>query len=649
MATIKTAISLYDGMSRPLQAMSRGVSTLVNVMETAQGTFDHSFDPTVLQQVREDIAEATVAFDQMEQQINQTDSAQDRFNSSIREGSTAAGGLLGQIKNIAVAMGGLTAVKKLVELSDDMSSTTARLNLIVDDGGSVEALEAKIMDSAQRSRASYLTTAKAVSQMGLMAGDAFANNDELIAFTEILNKQFAIAGTDATGAEAATLQLTQALASGVLRGEELNSVFEQAPNVIQSIADYLGVPLGEIRSMAAEGQITADIVKNAMFAAADEVNAKFETIPITWEQLGTTVANTLLQTFDPVIQAIGRGAQFIYDNWATLEPIFWGLAAAVGAYAVALGVQTAATWIANGAAKAFFTTLLSNPLFWIALAVGVVVGAIYKWVQSVGGLQVAWLICCNALLTAWDWVKIGFFTGIYWVLDLWDKLKLGIMSAGVAIQNFMGDMKAGVLMILQNMVNSAIGIINDFISVLNTLPGVSIDLIAEVTFGTTAQLENAAAQAARNADLEAYRSEIESNIANRDAALEQMKSDARAATAEREANIAAVQAEALAQQSGADSMGLETTWDGIYSNTADTAENTANACDALTYAEEDLAYMRDIAEREAINRFTTAEIHVDMGGVTNNLASGMDLDGVLDAFGERLAEEIEVHMEGVSA
>ena len=251
MATIRTTLALYDGVTGPLKAMCRGMNALINTMDSVKDTFGDSFDPTVLQQIREDLAEATVGFDQMEQNIRQADKAQSKFNNTIQEGSSAAGGMLSQIKKIAVAVGGLATVKKLVDLSDDLSSTKARLNLIVDDGGSVTELEQKIMASAQRSRASYLTTAKAISQMGLMAGDAFANNDELIAFTETLNKAFVNVGAGTQQIEAATLQLTQAMASGVLRGEELNSVFENAQPVIQAIADYLGEPIGKIRTLAA--------------------------------------------------------------------------------------------------------------------------------------------------------------------------------------------------------------------------------------------------------------------------------------------------------------------------------------------------------------------------------------------------------------
>ena len=269
MATIKTAIQIYDGMTRPLQAMHRATSILINSFETMQRVSSNAVDTSAIQDAREELARAETAFNQIEQEIQHADRAQERFNDSMREGSNTANSLWGKIKGAAAALGIGTVVKELVNLSDTMASNKARLSMIVDDGGSVADLEKKIMASAQRSRASYLTTAQAVSQMGLMAGDAFSSNDELIAFTETLNKQFVIAGTNAAGVEAATLQLTQAMASGVLRGEELNSVFEQAPNVIQSIADYLEVPLGQIRNMAAEGLITADIVKHALLYEAD--------------------------------------------------------------------------------------------------------------------------------------------------------------------------------------------------------------------------------------------------------------------------------------------------------------------------------------------------------------------------------------------
>lgn len=561
-----------------------------------------------------------------------------------------------RVKSVWSKMGGLIrsamaafSAKKIVELADSMTTTRARLDLMNDGLQTTAELQDMIMASANRSRASYQATADAVSKMGIMAKDAFNSNEELIAFSELINKQFTIAGTSAAGIDAAMLQLTQAMSSGVLRGEELNSVFEQAPTIIQTIADYLGVPIGKIREMAAEGQITSTIVKNAMLAlaSADKINAKFEQMPMTFSQVWTIAKNVILEAFTPVLTMIGQGAQWIYDNWSTIAPIFWGLAAAVLGYALALGIQTAATWIANGAAQAFFTTLLTNPLFWIALAIGVVVAAIYKWVQSVGGIKVAWLIACNAILTAWSWVKIGFMTGVYWVMNLFNRLQLTFATVSMNIQNFCGDMKAGVLTILQNMVNGAIDIINGFINTLNKIPGVNIGLIDQVTFGTTAQLENEAAKQARAADLAAYQDQINQQIADRDAALDSMKAQARAETAQREAEIAAARAESAAAGSGS----TEPDWAAYSTGTGDIGNvdhvgSVGSVDEDVNIAEEDLKFLRDVAEMRYVQNFVTLTPTV---AVDAKISEKVDVDEVVGRIEAKLEDEFAAAAEGVYA
>lgn len=559
------------------------------------------------------------------------------------------------VKSVWSKMGGLIrtamaafSAKKIVELADGMTTTRARLDLMNDGLQTTAELQDMIMASANRSRASYQATADAVSKIGIMAKDAFNSNEELIAFSELINKQFTIAGTSAAVIDAAMLQLTQAMSSGVLRGEELNSVFEQAPTIIQTIADYLGVPIGKIREMAAEGQITSTIVKNAMLASADEINAKFEQMPMTFSQVWTIAKNTILEAFTPVLTMIGQGAQWIYDNWSTIAPIFWGLAAAVLGYALALGIQTAATWIATGAAQAFFTTLLTNPLFWIALAIGVVVAAIYKLVQSVGGIKVAWLTACNAILTAWSWVKIGIMTGVYWVMNLFNRLQLTFATVSTNIQNFLGDMKAGVLMILQNMVNGAIDIINGFINALNKIPGVNIGLIDQVTFGTTAQLENEAAKQARAADLAAYQDQINQQIADRDAALDSMKAQARAETAQREAEIAAARAESAA----AGSQSTEPDW-AAYATGApgdignvDHVGSVGSVDEDVNIAEEDLKFLRDVAEMRYVQNFVTLTPTV---AVDAKISEKVDVDEVVGRIEAKLEDEFAAAAEGVYA
>lgn len=646
MATIKSAIQLYDNVSPALRAMNKAMNIAVGSFEALNTASSNAIDVNAIAQMRSELARAEVAFDQVGQEIQDAAQAQQNFNNDVRNGGNAADGLKNKILSMAGALGAAFSAKKIIELADTMTTTRARLDLMNDGLQTTEELQNKIMASANRSRAAYQTTADAVSKMGMQAGDAFKSNDELIAFSELLNKSFVNAGTSAAGIDSVMLQLTQSMASGRLQGEELNAVLDNAGTLVQYIADYLDVPKGKIKELASEGVITSEVIKNAMFAASDDINAQFAQMPMTFVQVWTLLQNTLLQAFEPLIQAIGAGAQWIYDNWSTLEPIFWGLGAAVVAYAAGLGIMKIATLLQTIAQNGLNATLLACPLVWIALAIGAVIAIIYKWVQSVGGLKVAWLICTNAIMTAWDWVKIGFFTGVYWVIGLWEKMQLAFKTVATNIANFMGDMKANVLMILQNMVNGAIDIINGFINILNKIPGVSIDMIAQVTFGTTAQLENEAAKTARNNDLAAYRSELDANAASRDAALNQMKNDARSATADREAEIAAARVN-VAVEDNTSAFMLGNTLDNIAAGVNDVAGNTASIHDVLDESEEDLKYMRDMAEREAINRYAGSEIVIDMSGANYNISYDMDIDGVVEALEEKVYEAMVISAEGV--
>lgn len=633
MAGVSTSLAIHDRMTSALNRITSAVSRTNRALETTDRLTDQ-VNPG------DTFSRSTTAIGNATQQVEQFNRRQNEAGNGANNIKNAWGGVGRLIKTAVAAF----SIKQIIGLADSMTQTTARLDLMNDGLQTTAELQDMIMKSANRSRASYQATADAVSKMGIMAKDAFNSNEELIAFSELINKQFTIAGTSAAGVDAAMLQLTQAMSSGVLRGEELNSVFEQAPTIIQTIADYLGVPIGKIREMAAEGQITSTIVKNAMLSSADEINAKFQAMPMTFSQVGTILGNMLLQTFQPVIQVIGQGAQWIYDNWSTIEPIFWGLVAAVGAYAIMTGIWTAVTWLQVAANRALLASMLTNPILWIAIAIGVIIALIYKWIQSVGGLRVAWLIVCNALLTAWDWVQIGFMTGVYWVMDMWNKLQLAFMTAGVNIANFMGDMKANVLMILQNMVNGAIKIINGFISMLNKIPGVSIDLIQDVTFGTTAQLENEAAKQTRNQGLEAYRSQIESQIADRDAKLNQMKTAANVATAQRQAEIATAKADA-ANKKAAENEDIMSKFSGSTDiPNVGSVDEVGKIKDDVNIADEDLKFFRDVAEMRYVQNFVTLTPTV---AVDAKISEKVDVDEVIGRIESKLEDEFVAAAEGV--
>lgn len=631
MALIKSQLVLVDGMTAPLRSIHRAMNLALNSFESMQTASGRAVDTRSFQTAREELARMGAQLEEVENQTRRTGGAAESMKSKFMHAAAAVGAAL--------------SIKNIIGLADAMTQTEARLNLITGDLEKTAALQDQIMASANRSRATYQSTADAVAKMGIMAKDAFNNTDELVAFTELINKQFTIAGASAAGQEAAMLQLTQAMASGVLRGEELNSIFEQAPTIIQTIADYLGVSVGKIRAMAAEGQITAQVVKDAMLSSADEINAQFSAMPYTFSQVWTMMQNILLEAFGPLIQVIGAGAQWIYENWAAIEPVLVGVATAVAILTAAYLVHTAATWLQVEANRALIISLLSNPILWIAVAIGILVGMIYKWIQSVGGLRNAWNLCTLALIVGWNAVKLAFFVGVYWVMDLVAKLQLCWQKAGVAIANFMGNMKVSVLTILQNMINGAIDLINKFIGLLNKLPGVNIEAIEHVTFAATAAAENEAAKAARAEELANFEAELAAAKAGRDAHIDSLKAELNSSVSALQSANAQMKAEAAANNA-AEQMAL----DGIgqdLSGPGGIKDSAGSAAASLKETTEDLKYMRDLAEQEAINRFTTAEVKIDMSGMTNRIDSDMDLDGVLNTLTEGFAEALEVAAEGV--
>lgn len=624
-------MTIRDGMTSKLRKITTAFSRTNRALEVTDSLSDQ--------------VNPGANFDRASSAVSRASGQVDNFNRKQQQAQKEAEGVAnawGSVKKYIGSALAAISVQKIIDLADTMTTTRARIDLMNDGLQTTDELQSMIMASANRSRAAYQTTADAVSKMGIMAKDAFGNNAELIQFTELINKQFTIAGTSAAGVDAAMLQLTQAMSSGVLRGEELNSIFEQAPTIIQTIADYLGVPIGQIRAMAAEGQITSTIVKNAMLSSADEINAKFNAMPMTFAQVWTLAKNIALEAFGPVIQAIGAGAQWIYENWSTIAPIFWGLAGAAIAYAVALGIQTAATWIANGAAKAFFVTLLSNPLFWIALAVGVVIAALYKMIQAVGGVKNAWEICKAALVVAWTALKVAFFAVYNWIANLIDKLKLCWQKAGTAIANFMGDMKVSVLTVLQNMINGAIGIINDFISLLNKIPGVNISLIEQVTFATTAAAENEAAKQARADALNQYEADIKAAQAERDATYSAAKQELADATAQLSETYANARAEAA--QANSDAGVSDWNTDQYDVGNVDSVGSVGSIESDVNIADEDLKFLRDVAEMRYVQNFVTLTPTV---AVDAQISEKVDVDEVVTKIEKKLEDEFTAAAEGV--
>lgn len=525
--------------------------------------------------------------------------AQNENAAAQNKTADATQALTGRIKSLVGAYVGLQTVQKLVETSDQMTQINARLQLMTGSAEAAADAQDKIYQAAQRSRGAYMDMADMVAQLGTLASDAFSSTDELIAFAEQLQKQMAISGASGQSAQAAMVQLTQALASGTLRGDELNSVLEQTPMIAKTIADYMGVSTGQMREMASEGAITADVVKNAMLSAAEETNAAFEQMPLTWSQVWTMGSNMALQAMQPVLDLISLAA----NNTERLIPIVTGLAAAVTVYAGAQTAANAATWLGVAANRALVASMLANPFLWVAVAVGVAVAAIAVWVQSVGGVQVAWLTAVDVVLSGVDNLRIGIYTGMYAIQNKFGEFGLAAFTMGVNVVNFFGDMKVGALEQIQGMANGAIDIINWMIDKVNLLPGVSIDAIDKLTFASTAAAANEAAKASRADTLAKSQAAVAKQEADRAANLNRMRSDAYSAHMQRMVGIY------NAKTSGAGSSNAALSdlynvpsFDEIAGTLGDIGKDVKGIKKSVDLSNEDVKMLVDVAARRYVNQ-----------------------------------------------
>lgn len=717
MATIRSQMVLNDGISGVLRKINTALNTTLNAFEQVQRASGRAVDTAQIQAARAALVEANREVDDMAEGYRRAAQQEEVLNKGLRNGTSAADGLLGKVKGIVATLAAGAGAKALLGLSDKLTSTTARLSFLVDDGGSVDKLEQKIMASAQRSRAAYLDTASAIASMGANAGRAFESNDELIAFMEQVNKQFVIGGATAEGQSAAMLQLTQAMAAGALRGEELNSILENAPGIARAIESYMGVAEGSIKSYAEEGLITADVVKNALLSVADETNAKFESMPMTWAQICTKMQNTALAAFEPVLTRLNQvansaqfntvidgainglamlasvatgvldllinGASFVVDNWSWISPIVYGLVAAFIAYnavalitnginaamALAEGVKAAALMMSTGATFAqtaaqygLNAALAACPITRIVVAVIALVAAIYA--------------ACSAIAKFTGIANSGFGViagGINVVIQFFVNLGLTVANIALGIRNALGacaqnigiafsNVISGVQSWFYNLLSTALTVVAGICEALNKLPFVEFDY-SGITNAASDYASKAAEASGNIKDFVSVGDAFSEDMSTFDTWQSGWVSDAFNAGANWGDGVASGVSDAVSGLFDFD-LGAATDYgtglgtgsnygdfamDDLLGNTGQTAANTGAAADALSTSTEELEYLRDIAERDAINRFTTAEVRIDMTGMTNRIEGGADLDGVISTLTDGFTEALLTAAEGVHA
>lgn len=704
MATIRSQMVLNDGISGVLKRITNGLSTTLNAFEQVQRASGRAVDVTQIQAARAALAEANRDVDNMAEAYRRAAQQEEVLNKGLRNGASAADGLLGKVKGIVTTLAAGAGAKAVLGLSDQLASSSARLSLIVDDGGSVDALEQKIMASAQRSRASYLGTMQTISKLGLQAGDAFNSNDELIRFTELLNKNFVIGGSSATEQAAVMYQLTQAMGSGRLQGDEYRSIIENAPMLAGAIEEYMRNvqgATGAMKDWSSEGLLTADVIKAAVFNSADEVEARFQQMPMTWGQVWTQMQNKAIAAFDPVLSKLNQvanserfetvtdgivsglatiaavagvvldllisGGSLVVDNWSWLEPIVWGLVAAFVAYntvalitnglnaatalaegvkAAALAMSTGATFAATVAQYGLNAALLACPITWIVLLIIALVAAFYAAVAAInhfaGTSLSATGIVMGAFAVAGAFI-INLILGVVnFVIGIGVELYNLIATFANFFANVFNDPVGAIINLFAGMFDFILGIVQSAASLIDTVLGTDMSS-AVAGFRNTV--------ATKVEEIVGDQVEVMEKLNASDYQIQRIEyGDAWAAGNSLGRGIEdAVGGLFNFDLGAAENYGADSPFalDDISNNAALTAANTGATADALTATTEELEYLRDIAERDAINRFTTAEVKIDMTGMQNRIEGGADLDGVISALTDGFTEALLTAAEGV--
>lgn len=666
-----------------------------------------------------DVSAANDAYLRLSQTVGNTEryirdnvDEQGRFNQEISAGTQQANELTNTIKRAVAAYVSIQTVGKALNISDELVQTTSRLNMMNDGVQTTAELVNMVYAAAQDARGSFSQMADVVARFGNNAKDAFSSSEEVVAFADLIQKQMTIAGASTQEAANAELQLSQALGSGVLRGDELNSIFEQAPNLIQNIADYLDVPIGKIREMAADGELSADVVKAAIFSAADDINSKFNEMPMTWGQMWQSMQNTALIAFQPVLQRLNdlanseafqtfiQGAieamatlanillnvfdlavsigTFIGDNWSIIAPIVYGIVAALTAYiaisaivaaingvmAIAEGVKAAAQMMATGATFAetaaqqgLNAALMACPLTWIIMLILALIVVIFA--------------VCNAIAKMTGIANSGFGVitgGVNVVIQFFKNLGLTVANIALGIGNAIAALASNMMTAFHNaicsvqswfynLLSTALSVIEGICAALNKLPFVEFDYsgISSAADDYTAKASEAAGN---KEDYQSISDAFNEGFTTFDAFQDGWASDAFNAGAAWGDGVAdKVSNFSLSDVFGqtdipnvgdytsgfSDAIANSGVGDGI----GNIDDNTGKIKDSLDITEEDLKYLRDIAEQEAINRFTTAEINVDMSGMQNTVNSGDDIDGFMTKLTDSVNEAVDNMTEGV--
>lgn len=548
---------------------------------------------------------------------------------------TKAEKVAGALGKLFAAKTALDAGGKLLSASDSYMNANTRLGLInKDNAGNVISpnLQNDVYASAQRSRASYESTANGVASLGLNAANAFKDQNELIGFVESINKQFAIGGTEASAAAGAMTQLTQAMGSGALRGDELNSVLEAAPSIARNIEKYMGWAEGSIKSYAEKGALSAEIVKNAQLAAMDDIDRQFNSMPLTWSQLWTQSMNAIQKASAPFLLALN----WIANNMDIIGPILLGIAAGLGVYAAFTHGAAAAQWVLNAATGVWNALCMMNPAGWMAIGFVALIALIYAGTAAFNKLTGS-SVSATGIIGAAVYV-LG--AGIY------NNFIFPTYSGFAMLANFIGNVfhnpVAAVEVLFLDMANTCISYVLNMAraieNIINKIPGVTVNITSGLD-GLKNKIESKAKTIKDESGWKEYVKQPE--LMDYTAAAEKGYGKG-SALAGKVSNLIS------GGGIGGMNFGNIPAGAGTAGNPAAVKGTGKNGSMNVKLEDEDIDYLRELAERDYVARIAQNTLAPNIQVTfTGDISQEMDYEKIGPAVAQILQDEIDTAPEGL--
>lgn len=515
MQQLKGQVTINDGFTPALKSMANGMTQLLGLMDDMAQSTGHAFDDKKILSARSSLDSMRASLAKIDSLTDENTKSQREHNKAIREGQDNAGKLLDTLKRSAAILAIVKSVKAGLDLSNSLINDEARLKMMIKDGENVNDLQKKIFQSANRSSASYQATLGNIAKMGMQARNAFKNNDQIIAFTENLNKAFSIAGSTNDQKASAVYNMTQALSAGVLRGQDFNAIMQSAPNIFDYVADYMAKTGDKsadyyrknMREMAFQGKLTGDLIVNSMIAGTDKINEKFDSMPFNFENQMARLQNYALMAFKPMSNVIknvvnsqefiktidgigtallllgkvaGSVADFIGKNWSWVRWILVGIAVVIAGLLIPQIKKMALSALQFVATFALAHPHLLLIAAGIALiggvldALGIGVGQVFQFILA-GLYEIAaavvntFVFIGNLAITVVEGIVNGWHLLEFAVAVVWYNMQLGAINAFNAISQGFAGFINGLIEKFENFLNFFIDGWNMIIDAINSV------------------------------------------------------------------------------------------------------------------------------------------------------------------------------------